>query len=452
METGSVPTKNGAMTAPRIAVAWLALTALTACAPPTEEQAGVTIDRLVALSDGDHIASTYVDGVLAPVEAGHRDLLTTLSVRDGAVIAAEVEVPNSVTAAPEVLVLSPDGTTAFVAERLAQRRPGDTQANQLQAGDRLFAVDVSDPEAPAIAGVERIAESPEALAVHPAGTHIAVVSNTPDASVLELVQWTSAGFGDAVEFNVADLGITGDAEGPRGGVTATNVQWHPSGRALAVNITTQNRVAFFTVDALASGGMTVQPWGEPVTTGVDPFVGRFTPDGRHYLTSDWGRNLAATTVEERLPAGRSTLSVIAVGEIGSRAPRVVGDAESDKSAEGLAVSPDGRWVATVNMRGTAVPAESAMFDEHASVSLFRLDDATGELTKIGDYPLAGVLPEGGTFDAGGRYFIATVFEGRPGSPDGSGLQVYRVGSDDDPGLIPVQRVPLPPGVHHVAVG
>jgi hypothetical protein len=417
----------------------------------------LTIDGLVALSDGDHLASTYGDGVLAPAEAGHRDLLTTVSVRDGAVTSAEVEVSNSVTAAPEVLALSRDGRTAFVTERLGQRRVGDTRATQLPAGDRLFAVDVSDPAAPAIAGVEAIAESPEALAVHPAGTHVAVVSNTPDASVLQLVRWTAEGFGGSAGFDLADLGITGGAGGLRGGVTATNVQWHPSGRALAVNVTTQNRVAFFTVDVPASGGMTVQPWGEPVTTGVDPFVGRFTPDGRHYVTSDWGRDLAAPTLEERLPEERSRVGVIAVGEvgpsgIGSPAPRVVGAAESDESAEGLAVSPDGRWVATVNMRGTAFPAGSAMFDEHASVSLLRLDGATGELTKIGDYSLAGVLPEGGTFDASGRYFIATVFEGRPGSPDGSGLQVYRVGSDDDPGLTPVQRIPLRHGVHHVAVG
>lgn len=435
------------MTAIRVAAACLTLATLAACTSSTEEPAGVTIDRLVTLSDGDYIANTYADGVLAPATAGHRDLLTTVSVRDGAVTTAQVEVSNSVTAAPEVLALSPDRTTAFVAERLAQRRAGDTRANQLPAGDRLFAVDISGPEAPAVAGVEPIAPSPEALAMHPAGTQIAVVSNMPERSVLQLVPWTPAGLGDAVTFDLADLGITGGAAGPRGGVTATNVQWHPSGRALAVNITTQNRVAFFTVD-----GTTVKPWGEPVTTGVDPFVGRFTPDGRHYLTSDWGRNLATTNVAERLPKERSKLSVIALGEIGSQAPRVVGSAESDKSAEGLAVSPDGRWVATVNMRGTALPAGSAGFDEHASVSLLRLDGATGGLAKVGDYPLAGVLPEGGTFDPSGRYFVATVFEGRPGSADGSGLQVYSVGSDDDPGLTPVQRIPLPHGVHHVAAG
>ena len=440
------------MTALRIIAAYLTIATVAACTTSTDAPDGVTIERLAALSDGDHVASTYADGNLAPTEADHRDALTTVSVRDGAVESAEVEVSNSVTAAPEVLALSPDGATAFVAERLRQRRPGDMRADQLPAGDRLFAVDVSDWAAPAITGSATIAESPEALAVHPEGTHVAVVSNTPDGSVLQLVPWTPAGCGVAERFDLAGLGITGAAEGPRGGVTATNVQWHPSGRALAINITTQNRVAFVAVDTSGPGRPTVRPWGEPVITGTDPFVGRFTPDGRYYLTSDWGRNLATTKLEERLPGERSKVSVIAVGEVGTGMPRVVGSAESDKSAEGLAVSPDGRWVATVNMRGTALPAGSPKFDEHASVSLLRLDPDRGALTKIGDYPLAGVLPEGGTFDKSGQYFIATVFEGRPGSADGSGLQVYRVGSDDNPGLTPVQRIPLPHGVHHVVAG
>lgn len=438
------------MTTLRIAVACLTAAVATACAASTTPGAGVTIDRLVVLSDGDHTASTYVDGMLAP--AGFRDVLTTVSVREGEIRTANVEVSNSVTAAPEVLALSPDGTTAFVAERLGGRDAGAVRADQLPAGDRLFAVNLSDLNAPRLVATARVSESPEALAVHPDGSHVAVVSNTPNASVLQLIPWADGTFGEPIRFDLAALGVTGTIAGPRGGVTASNVQWHRSGRALAVNINSQNRVAFFTVDWSAPGGPNVRPWGAPVATGVDPYVGRFTPDGRHYVTSDWGRNLATTRVTERLPAGRSTLSVIAVGEVGRDAPRVVGSGESDKSAEGLAVSPDGRLIATVNMRGTAVPADSPMYDEHASVSLLRLDGNSGALTKIGDYPLAGVLPEGGSFDATGRYFIATVFEGRPGSPDTAGLQIYRVGSDDAPGLSPVQRITLPHGVHHVATG
>ncbi|MFC9896457.1 hypothetical protein ACFVMC_22445 [Nocardia sp. NPDC127579] len=411
-----------------------ALVVLTACGA-TDTEPGVTIDRIVALSDGDHLASTYVDGILAP--EANRDLLSTLRIENGHVTAEQIEVPNSVTSAPEVLALSPDGTTAFVTERLGRRQPGDTRAQQLPPGDRLFAVDLAQPQR--ITATATIAHYPEALAVSPDGTRIAVVSNTAEASYLQLIPWSSTGFGAPRVFDLATLGITGHAAGPRGGVLATNVQWHPGGRALAVNITTQDRVAFFTVED------TVRPWGAPVTTGRDPFVGRFTPDGRHYITSDWGRDLTTGNLAERLPATPSKLSVIRLAE-GTTGHHVTATAESDRSAEGLAVNPAGDRVATINMRGTAFPPDVPGYDEQGSVSLFRLDPATGALTELGDYPLDGVLPEGGTFDPTGRYFLASVYQGRTPTSPGSGIQIYRVTADR---LVPALRVPLPHGVHQV---
>lgn len=440
------------MTGTRIISACLAVAFLTACGAQ-DRDSDMTIERIVTISDGDYLASTYADGILAPAEAGHRDLLNTIRVRGDEIEVEQLEISNSVTAAPEVLALSPDGGTAFVTERLRPRRAGDTRAQQLAPGDRLFAVTIPDNGAPTTADTATIAPSPEALAVHPQGTHIAVVSNTPEAALLQLVPWTAAGFGEPVRYDLATLGITGTATGPRGGVLATNVQWHPSGQAVAVNITSQNRVAFFSVDTTAPTAPAVRPWGAPVVTGVDPFVGRFTPDGRYYVTSDWGRNLNSTDLAGRIPSTRSKVGVIRLGELGTAGQHsVTAVVESDKSAEGLAIGPDGRYIATVNMRGTALPADSVGYDDTASVSLLRLDADSGALTKIGDYPLDGVLPEGGTFDPTGKYFLATVFQGRDAGAPGAGVQIFRVGPDESPGLTPLQRISLPHGVHHVAVG
>ncbi|MEV6276345.1 beta-propeller fold lactonase family protein [Nocardia sp. NPDC051832] len=415
--------------------ACLALMMLTACGSGGDE-AAVTIERIVTVSDGDYLASTYVDGVLAP--DGQRDLLTRLRIDNGEVSAEHLEVSNSVTSAPEVLALSPDGTTAFVTERLGQRQPGMTRAQQLPQGNRLFAVDISS--SPRIIGTTTIAHSPEALAVSPDGARIATASNTAEASIIQLIPWTTTGFGESRQYDLATLGITGDPARPRGGALATNVHWHPNGRAVAVNITTQNRVAFFTVDDTG-----LRPWGAPVTTGADPFVGRFTPDGRHYVTSDWGRNLTTTNLAERLPATRSKLSVIRLTATGDH--HVTATAESDKSAEGIAINPAGDRIATINMRGTVFPPDSPAHDPQASVSLLRLDPTTGALTKLGDYPLDGILPEGGAFDPTGNYFLATIYQPRTPTSPGSGLQIYRVTPDR---LTPIQHIPLPHGVHHVA--
>lgn len=401
-------------------------------ATSSTEAPGLTIERMVAISDGDHAASTYVDGRLAPLDAGFRDVLTTVSVIDGQVSTAQVDVSNSVTAAPEALALTPGGDAAFVAERLASRRPGDGEASDLAPGTSLTAVDVSDLAAPQVITRATVAARPEAVSVSPDGSRVAVVANPPGGAVVQILDWSGAAFGAPMQ---TDLRL--------GGGVATNVHWRPDGEVLAVNIDSHDQVAFFTVEHTGA----LRPWGAAVPTGVDPFVGRFTPDGRFYLTANWGRDLSTTVADERLPEQRSTLSVIELDD-SAAAHRVVAEAESDVSSEGLAISPDGTLVATVNMRGTTFPAGSPKFDEHASVSLMRLAD-DGGLTKVGDYPLTAVLPEGGTFDTTGQYFIATSYQGREGDDGGSGLQIYRV--DSDAGLVPVDRISLPQGTHHVAV-
>lgn len=197
-------------------------------------------------------------------------------------------------------------------------------------------------------------------------------------------------------------------------MTATNVQWHPSGRALAVNVNTQDRSAFFTV-ADDEGSWVLRPWGAPIVVGKDPFVGRFTPDGRH---------------------------------------AVVDTAESGPSAEGLAVSPDGRMVATVNMGGSVFLPSSRRFRQDASVTLLRLDPNTGRIARVAQHPLTGSLPEGGAFDRTGEHFVATVFQGHNGTAPakGPGLEVFRVSQEPASALRSLGRVPLPHGAHHVDIG
>ena len=131
----------------------------------------------------------------------------------------------------------------------------------------------------------------------------------------------------------------------------------------------------------------------------------------------------------------------------------ISGATTDLSAEGLAISPDGRLIATVNMRTTAFPPESPRFQREASVTLLTLDLATGAISKIADYPFEGALPEGGTFDLTGDHFMATVFHGHEGADadEGAGLEVFRVVKGETPSLERVGRIPLPHGVHHVDV-
>lgn len=415
--------------------------------------AGSTI---AAISDGDFVGQSYANGRLAPRQDGLRDLLTILSVSNGKIVSGTVPVSNSVTSAPEILKLTPDGKTAFVAERLGQRPDGGEKVSDLPPGRSLFAVDLTDKEAPRIADKVEIAVLPEGLSVSPNGARVAVVSNTPEASFVQIVPWSGGRFGSVSRFNLAEIGISGTAATPRGGVTATNVHWHPSGRVIAVNINTQNRVAFFEISE-QDGKPSLRLWGNAVEVGPDPFVGRFTPDGRYYLTSNWGRNFAATALEGRIPDAPSSISVVRLSDPNAAGGAVrherIGGAVTDLSAEGIAISPDGRLVATVNMRGTVLPRETGRFQREASVSLLNFDPASGAIVKVADYAFEGVLPEGGVFDVTGNYFLATVFHDheKRGGDSGAGLEVFRVKKGAQSALERLGRIPMPHGVHHVDV-
>lgn len=435
------------------------LSALLACTGTALAQsphilAGISAGKVAVISDGDYIARTYADSVLAPSEAGHKDLLTILSIENGRVVQSRLSVSNSVTAAPEVLELAPDGRTAFVTERLGERLQGGRTVKDLPPGNRLFAIDLSEAANPKLAAIAEVGVNPEALAVSPDGRRVAVVSNTASQSLLQIVVFKDGKFGKVASFDLAEHGIQGQTSGSRGGLTATNVQWHPSGRFVAVNINTQNRIAFFEL-SVDQGAANIKPWGQPVETGRDPFVGRFTPDGRYYLTSNWGRDFKATTLDGRIPDAASTISLIKLASPDSEDPRHehLLNVDTDISAEGIAISPDGRLVATINMRGTAFPEDSPRHTKDAGISLLTLDPETGKLEKVGDYPFEGVLPEGGTFDLTGDHLLATVFEGHPGagSDRGAGVEVFRVIKGARPSLQRVGRLTPPHGAHHVDV-
>lgn len=416
----------------------------------------ISAGTIALISDGDFVAQTYATGQLAPPKAGYNDTLTILSLANDRIHSSEIRVSNSVTAPPEVLGLAPDGLTAFVVERLGERSQGDKVISDLPAGTRLFAIDLSDKSKPCVAATVDVAALPESLAVNPDGSLIAVVSNTADAALVQIAPYDAGEFGKVESFDLARLGIVGSDDRPRGGVTATAVSWHPSGRFIAVNINTQDRVAFFGV-VQVDDGLSLHLWGNPVEVGKDPFVGRFTPDGRYYLTSDWGRDFTATTLEGRLPMRASSISIIRLADFASAGNAArherIGGAETDVSAEGIAVSPDGLLVATVNMRGTPMPSSSPRFDREASVTLLSFDPQSGEMTKVADYPVDGVLPEGGTFDLTGDHFLATVFQGhhQAASDAGAGLEVFRVVRGEPPAFERIGRLPMPHGTHHVDV-
>ncbi|HEY9626953.1 MAG TPA: beta-propeller fold lactonase family protein [Coleofasciculaceae cyanobacterium] len=410
---------------------------------------------LVVASDGDFLASSYVDGQIPSDDPRYQDALTLIPLPfTGETISLNVS--NSVLTPPEIMALSPDGKAAFVIESAAQRPLGATDRADIPPGRLLTRVDLTNPRQPQIVAQQTLETPPEAIDMHPAGNWLAIVTNpaanSDEPEALQLIPVSGTTLGEPLSFPLDSLGIPAAA----GALDASYVEWHPSGRYLAINLYRQNRVVFleFTPDTAEAS---VKLWGDPVTVDPDPFSGRFTPDGRYYLSANWQRNFAADSLETRLPDQSSTVSVIRLKTSDAECSedhcvhQVMATVASDRSSEGIAISPDGTLVATANMRNTALPPNSPRFTREATISLFRLDAATGQLQKIGDFPFEGVLPEGITFDATGNHVIVATFEYLNSPQPTGGLEIWQVNREPRLDLKYQGRINVPHGAHQVLV-
>lgn len=410
---------------------------------------------IAAISDDDFLASTYGDGKLPTPTVGDKLSILTLPLNGKQEALAQINASNSVTGAPYALALSPNGQSAFVVETLGAIPAGATRREQLPPGNQLVVIDLSNPRRPAVRSRMAVAPKPETVHVHPHGDLLAISTQTPDKEVI-LIPIQNGQMGQPTEFSLQQLGIQPDPERFQNGLYVSQVQWHPSGKYLAVNLDYRDEIAFYEVNRSSEGKPQLSPWGSPVKVSKDPFTGQFTPDGRFFLSSSWGRNFGeqVKTLEQRLPETRGTVSVIELSGLNTSASqvqhRVVSTAIADHSPESLAISPDGSTVVTVNMRGTAFPESSPRFTRQATLSLMTLD-RTGQLTKIKDYPFEGILPEGAAFDASGKALAVAVYDYFTPKPEG-GIEFWRVIQKPEPELKRTGYVvDIGRGVHQVLV-
>lgn len=413
---------------------------------PTAALAEPTARYMIALSDVDMVGTAYEDDQLgAPMDAV--DTMSIFATGAPETALATLEVSNSVAGPPMVLDVSPNGTRAIVAETLRPREPEDTTLTELSGrpGETLRLYDLSDPATPSLVNEAQVPVNPQAARLNAAGDLVAVVGFGTDNG-LTLVPLSADGLGEAVTF---DLGLVARADLPFD--PAHSVQFHPTDDIVAVNLTIRNQIAFYRIDRANDGTPTgIAPWGNLVSTNKFPFAGEFTPDGRHYVTSElmWGPD-----VDRFYGSSVGTVTSIRIADPGDAEPRhaIQSIVPGGYQGETLAVSPDGDRVAILSLRNTGLTQDDPRFDPRASLSLYALDGETGALSLIEEEMFEAHLPQGLAFDPSGtalyvginEYFDATdpVMRGA--------VELWTV--DVDGVTRTNTRMPAPRGVHGVAV-
>jgi len=430
-----------------------ALLAASSAAPEARDRHG-QLDfegrYILVASDADMVASAYVDGDLGPRE--DRDTLSIIRLGGDPRHwrAVGIEASNSVASAPAVVDVTADGRWAFVIETWTPRPEGDGAHTfaDLRHGTRLKVFDLADPDAPVLAQEIETFERPDVVRVSRDG-RIVAVSFHPDGAgretPLAFYPFSDGRLGDAVTPRLPGW----DPE--RSGLGA--LAWHPSEPIIALVDPRELNLRF----ARVREDLSLEVFGNAVPIERSPLRVEFAPDGRHVIVNaaHWGPDIAGGYVEA--PRG-SVLTVRMNAEMDgadirhARVSRIM----TGVTPEGLAVSPDGRWVATMNAERSYLPYDDPRITWFSSITLAAFDQQTGVLTRIGEFSYDGILPQAAAFDNSGGYLAVANFDHFDDRRPGGSVDFWRIATDPlDPGNVQLVKtehlVPVPRGAHSIVI-
>lgn len=238
----------------------------------------------------------------------------------------------------------------------------------------------------------------------------------------------------------------------------SHVEWHPQENILALLNVTKASISFVRV-ADAGGKLSLSRWGNSVSVEKAPFLVRFTLDGRHVITNSSYSSIDGVEVLPGATLRGSILSVRLAAETaadGSPVHQLASRAGASSVPEGLSISPDGRYVVTTNLEQSAFPLNDPKQGFFSSLTLLRLDPASGLLESVGDFAFDGVLPEAAVFDNSSRFLAVSNFTFFEPRRKGSSIDFWRIAGDAfDPKRTELVKmdfsIPVTRGAHSMAI-
>jgi|CXWL01.1.fsa_nt_gi DNA-binding beta-propeller fold protein YncE len=293
----------------------------------------------IAVSSNDNKA-VLVDGVNTVPASPKPDTVSiiNLSVSPPRVI-AELNVPGGWSAPPQSVAVAPDESIALVASsaKVDPANPTRTVFN-----DELTVIDLK-ASPPVVLTTLRTGRRAAGVSINPAGT-LALVANRAEGTISV--------------FTIAGKTVT-----PAGKVDLGDAASEPSlpvftpdGRTVLVTLNVGNRVAVLSVN-----GTAVEYTKRDIVANHRPYGLEISPRGDVAIVANIGNGPTG---------GVDTLTVV---DLTAQPPRVVGGAFPGIVPEGIALSPDGRYLATSTQNGTNVARAQPWFHDFGMVKVYRLD-------------------------------------------------------------------------------
>jgi YVTN family beta-propeller protein len=292
----------------------------------------------VSANDGKAI---LMDGVVAVPPNPSPDYVSIIDLGASAPkVVAEVEAPASVVGPPQSVAVSAGEGIALVT--------GATKINPIDAtktvpDDKLTVIDLKASPPAAIATLQAGAGA-AGVSINRAST-LALVANRAEGtvSVFEISGQTVNGSGKI------DLG--NEKSGP------SHVVFTPDGKTALVTRDGDHKVSVLAID-----GAKVEYTKRDISAGLRPYGIEMAPRGDVAIVANIG-------------TGGGDADTVSVIDVTAKPPRVIDTITVGQTPEGIALSPDGAYLAVTAMNGSNKPKASPFFNDFGLVRIFRLDAA-----------------------------------------------------------------------------
>ena len=272
-------------------------------------------------------------------------------------IRASLPLENSVFGPPTNLQITPNGRLALVANSVTNtEKDGKWTAAPT---DKLYVIDL-DATPPALVDTITVGRQPSGMAINAQGT-LALVANRAGKSVSVLT--------------IDGVTVKQVAEVPMVDEVAA-IAITPDGKRAFAAKNLAGKVAVLSID----GTKVTTDKAQDVQVGAGVYNLDLTPDGKYLIAADTG------------VAGDGSSKTLSVVDAAATPPRRIDTVSIGDGPEGLAISPDGKWVMIPLLLGTTAPQTAWSYTKGGAAALIAIEPG-GKLRLVSTQPL-GAIPEG----------------------------------------------------------
>ena len=319
-----------------------------------------------------------------------KDTVSIIDIADPAKpkILANLPLMNTITGPPVNLAITADRHLALVANSLDWVKDGEGWKGV--PDNKIYVIDLTTSP-PTHVGTVEAGKQASGMAINHAGT-LALVANRAEDSVTVLAI-DGKSVKPAGTVSVATQPTAQVATPPPALPVAVAIT--PDGKRALVAKSGANRVGLLEIEGEKVSNVQVDSKNYDMATGLNPLNIEITPDGKLAIVNNIGGGQDGQV---------DTVGVI---DLEANPPRVIDQVVVGDGPEGLAMSPAGGYAASLILNGSGGTPKTAFYRHDKSyVALLKIDGKT--VRKVGQADVGG-LAEGIAFSPDGRYLYVGNF-------------------------------------------